>query len=190
MPRKKKVGRPLGRTKEKLLSVRVSKQMWDLLRQAAWENKRSLSREVEGRLDYTLGRYQKGGYGYDLPPHLRPLVDSFALSARYIEARFGRRWHENKFMNRELARVIGHVMVEFSYDADDAIPPKIIERAKMHPEGEKAYLAHPGDAEANAIILLLRTARGPQQWPPLSEWEHELWKIRRDLEHLERRRKK
>jgi hypothetical protein len=82
MPRKKKVGRPPGRAKPRLLSVRISQQMRDLLAQAAWENKRSVSREVEVRLDYTLGRYRKGGF--DLLPHLRPLVDTFALTARYI----------------------------------------------------------------------------------------------------------
>src|SRR5262249_37007115 len=141
MPRKKKVGRPAGRTKDKLLSVRISEQMWNLLRQAAAKNTRSLSREVEARLDYTLGLYRKGGL--DLRSHLRPLVDAFALSARVIETQ-----HENRFTGRELARVIGHVMVEFSPDAEDVVPPKVLERAKTHIAGEATYLAHPGDEEA------------------------------------------
>jgi hypothetical protein len=191
MPRKKKVGRPKGRKKDKLLSVRVSGEMWSLLAQVAGKNKRSLSREVEARLDYTLGRYQKGApAGYELPPHLRPLVDVFAFSARYIEAQFGRRWHESKFTSRELARAIGQVMVEFSAGTD--MPPsKIVERAKTHPIGEKAYLAHPGDEEAHAIIMQLRIARAPEELKGMlfSEWEHELWKLRRDLEQLERKKR-
>jgi hypothetical protein len=166
--------------------------MRDLLAQAAWEHKRSLSAEVEQRLDYTLARYRKGSLagGFDLPPHLRPLVDAFVVTARYIEARFGRQWHENKFTNRELVRAIGHVMAEFSSVADDATPPKIIERAKTHPAGEKAYLDHPGYEEARGIIALLRLAQDPQILPVYSEWEVGLWKIRRDLERLEQKRKR
>jgi len=190
MARKKKAGRPLGRAKDKLLSVRVPKRMWDLLRQAAWDNdRRSVSREVESRLDYTFGRK---GSGFDLLPHLKPLVDAFAFTARYIEAQFGRRWHENKFTGRELARAISQVIAEFSSGADDVTPPKIVERAKTHIAGEKAYLAHPGDEEAKGIIMSLRLARGPHELKnaPYLEWEHQLWKIRRDLERLEQKRKK
>src|SRR5262249_47254953 len=145
------------------------------------------SREVDARLEYTLGR--KGGY--ETPSHLRPLVDVFALTARYFEMQFGRRWYENRLLGFELARAIGRVIAEFSPDADDVIPSKIVERARTHPAGEKAYLAHPGDEEARAIIMLLRTAPPPQRDLPYlqSEWDHALWKIRRDLEHLQRRRK-
>src|SRR5262245_46260285 len=90
MARKKKVGRPPGRAKPKLLSVRVTKEMWDLLRQAAWENRHSLSREVEVRLDYTFGRRRKGDKGYyELPLHLRSLADAFTFTARYIERHSG-----------------------------------------------------------------------------------------------------
>jgi len=159
--------------------------MRDLLKQAAWKNKRSLSREVEHRLDYTLGRYQKGGVD-QLPPHLRPLIDAFVFTIRAIEERFGCRWHENLFTSRELARVLGHVMVEFSPNADDAIPPKVVERAKTHFAGRKAYLAHPGDEEAKGIIAALRLAPKPGEGDP--EWYAELWKIRRDLEQLEKKR--
>jgi hypothetical protein len=186
MPRKNKGGRPPGRGKPKLLSVRVTKEMWHLLNQKAWEHKRSLSREVEERLDYTLGRYQKGGASYGLPPHLRPLVDAFTFTARYIEAAFGCRWHENKFTGRELARAISPVMAEFLSSADNVIPPKVLQRAKTHPAGEKAYLAHAGEEEARGVIVQLRLARAPGEL--FSEWEHELWKIRRDLEQLEKKR--
>jgi Arc-like DNA binding dprotein len=188
MPRKRKVGRPPGRAKPHLLSVRISRHMRDLLAQAAWENRRSVSREVEARLDRSFGRYRRGDR--ELPPHLSPLVDAFAFTARYLERRFGCRWFENRLAGRELASAIGHVMTEFSPDADDVIPPKIIENAKRHGPGEKVYLTHPGIAEAEAIVMLLRVEPGPLKDMPYSEWQHELWKIRRDLEHLERRRKR
>jgi hypothetical protein len=188
MPRKKKVGRPPGRAKPRLLSVRISQQMRDLLAQAAWENRRSVSREVEARLDHSLGRYRKGDR--ELPPHLGPLVDAFALTARYVERRFGCRWHENRLTGRELASAVGHIMAEFSPDADDVIPPKVIENAKRHGPGEKVYLARPGVEEAKAIVMLLRVEPGPLKGVPYSGWQHELWKIRRDLEHLEQKRKR
>src|SRR5262245_21114531 len=192
MARKKKGGRPPGRAKPKLLSVRMTKEMWDLLRQAAWENRHSVSREVEVRLDYTLGRRRKGDKGdYALPSHLRPLVDAFTFTTRCIEAAFGRQWYENKFTSRELVSAIGRVMAEFSPDADNVIPPKVLHRAKMHPAGEKAYLAHAGEEEARGVIMQLRTARAPgEAIESYSEWEHALWKMRRDLESLEGKRKK
>ena len=188
MARQKKAGRPRGRAKPSVLSVRITKHMRELLRQAAWENKRSLSREVEARLDYTLGRYGKGGH--DLPPHLKPLVDAFAFTARYIEMRCGCRWHENRLISRELPKAISRVMVEFSPAAEDVIPPKIIENAKRHGAGEEIYLANPGIEDADAIILSIRVARPPEGVLPYLEWEHELWKIRRDLERLEKKRKR
>ena len=186
----KRRGRPPGSKKkpDPVVAVRIPEQALGLLKQAASSNKRKLSGEILARLDYTLGRYRKGGL--DLPSHLRPLVDAFAFSARVIETQFESRWHENRFTGRELARVIGHVMVEFSPDAEDVVPPKVLERAKTHIAGEPTYLAHPGDEEAKGIIAMLRLA-SDQPWGTRDlEWEAELWKIRRDLERLERRRKK
>jgi hypothetical protein len=83
-------------------------------------------------------------------------------------------------------------MAEFSSDADDVIPPKVIERAKTHPAGEKAYLAHSGVEEARGIVALLRLAQAPGELKgvPYFEWQAELWKIRRDLERLEQKRKR
>jgi hypothetical protein len=186
----KKRGRPPGSKKkpDPTVALRIPEETLGLLKQAAWENSRKLSGEILVRLDHSLGRYRKGGH--DLLPHLSPLVDAFALTARYIELRFGCRWYENRFTSRELANAIGHVMVEFSPGADDVTPPKVIENARRHGSGEKVYLAHSGIEEAKAVVTLLRTAPGPLKGVPYSEWEHELWKIRRDLEHLERSRKK
>ena len=169
-------------------TIRIPEETLSVLKQAAWENGRKLSDEIRARLDYTLGRYRKGGH--DLPPHLRPLVDMFAYTARYIEARFGRRWYENRLTGRELAKAINHVMVEFSPDADDVTPPKVIENAKRHGPGEKVYLANPGTEEATSVIVMLRTALGPLKGMPYSGLEYELWKIRRDLEKLSRRKGK
>ena len=82
MVRKRKVGRPAGRAKDKLLSVRISTRMQTLLAEAAWKHKRSLSREVEARLDDTLGRYQKGRAA--LPPRVKRLLDAIAFAVRVI----------------------------------------------------------------------------------------------------------
>jgi Arc-like DNA binding domain len=186
----KKRGRPPGSKKkpDPTISVRIPEEILGLLRQLAQKNKRTLSGEILARLQHTFGHYQKGGI--DPEPHLRPLVDAFALTAGYLERRFGRRWYESRFVSRELAKVFGFVMVEFSA-ADDAVPPKVVDNAKRHGSGEEIYLARPGEEEAHAVIMLLRTAsRSQTPYAPFAEWEQELWRIRRDLEHLERRKQK
>src|SRR5262249_14628156 len=171
----KRRGRPPGSKKkpDPVVALRIPEEILGLLKQAAWKHKRKLSGEILARVDYTLGRYGKGGH--DLPPHLKPLLDAFAFTARYIEMRCGCRWHENRLISRELPKAIGRIMVEFSPAADDVTPPKIIENAKRHGAGEEVYLANPGIEDADAIILSLRLARPPEGVQPYFEWEHELW---------------
>jgi hypothetical protein len=188
MPRKKKVGRPPGRAKPRLLSVRISQQMRDLLAQAAWENKRSVSREVEARLDYTLARYRKGKKVDDLMQRIRGLLDAVAFTARVIEAETERPWNEDQYTSQHLSRAISSVIADFTLPGEVTIPQKVLERAKNHAAGE-AYPDCFGEETAKGIIAQLRLAFEPSQYPspPMPEFLTEFWKIRRDLEPRRKR---
>src|SRR5262249_53755845 len=142
-------GRSSGKY-EPIVAARIPEKILSRLKQVAAQNKRSVSREIAARLSYTLGTYHKGGI--DFPPHLQVLLKLVQFAGHTIERQFGRRWHENRFTGRELAKAIDYVMVELSPDADDVIPPKVIENAKTHPAGKKAYLANPGIEHAKGIV--------------------------------------
>jgi hypothetical protein len=182
---RKKAGRPPGGTKGSVLSVRVTLEMRTRLESAARKNKRRLSREVEARLDYTLGRYQK----FKLegrPPHIMGLSDAVAVAARVMEEATGRPWNKDQYTSQHLARLIRVVMADYTQPGEVTIPPKVIEEAKRHPAGD-AYPTHLGEDKAKGIIALLRLTPEPGTWGPYHEFEMEFWKTGRDLEPKRRR---
>jgi hypothetical protein len=187
MVQKKRRGRPPAlpgsKTKpEPVVATRIAEKTLKRLEQAAAWHKRSLSREVRARLEYTLGTYQKGGI--NLPPHLQVLLKLVTFAAHTIEKQFRCRWHENRFTGRELVKAIDHIMVELSPDADDVIPPKVIENAKMHAAGKKAYLANPGIEHAKGIVAwfrLLPEEPLPAAYLPEAEFLQDFREIKRVL---------
>jgi hypothetical protein len=186
MARKERRGRLPGKY-EPVVAARIPEKTLRRLEQAAAQNRRSVSREIAARLEYTFGTYQKGGI--DLPPHLQAFLKFVTFAAHTIERRFGRRWHENRFTGRELTKAIDHVMVELSPDADDVIPPKVIENAKTHAAGEKVYLANPGVEHAKGIVAwfqLLPEEPFPAGYLPEAEFLQDFREIKRIL----RRRRK
>jgi hypothetical protein len=185
MTGKRRVGRPLGGTKGSVLSVRVSPEMRWRLDIAARKNKRRLSREVEARLDYTLGRYQK----FKLegrPPHIMALSDAVSVAARVMEETTGRPWNRDQYTSQHLARLISAVMAHFTQPGEVTIPPKVMEEAKRIP-ADDAYPTHLGEEKAKGVIALIRLTPEPGTWGPYHEFEMEFWKIGRDLEPKRRK---
>jgi hypothetical protein len=185
---RKKAGRPLGGTKGSVLSVRVTPEMRRALEVAAWRNKRRLSREVEARLDYALGRYQRFKVE-GRPPHIMALSDAVAVAARVMEETTGRPWNKDQYTSQHLARLICAVMADFTQPSEVTIPPKVIEEAKRHPAGD-AYPTHLGEDKAKGIIALIRLT--PDYWhqwwgPNYPDVVLEVGKIRRDLEPKRRK---
>jgi hypothetical protein len=183
---RKKAGRPPGGTKGSVLSVRVSSEMRRGLEEAARRSRRRLSREVEARLDYTLGRYQKLKVE-GRPPHIMALSDTVAVAARVMEETTGRPWNRDQYTSQHLARLICAVMDEFTQAGKVTIPPKVIEEAKRHPAGD-AYPTHLGEDKAKGIIALIRLTPDWQWWGPnYPDVVLEVGKIRRDLEPKRRK---
>jgi hypothetical protein len=183
---RKKAGRPPGGTKGSVLSVRVPLEMRRALEGAARKHGRRLSREVEARLDYTLGRYQKLKVE-GRPPHIMALSDTVAVAARVMEETTGRPWNRDQYTSQHLARLIRAVMAHFTQPGEVTIPPKVIEEAKRHLAGDD-YPTHLGEEKAKGIIALIRLPHDLQWWGPFCpDVVLEVWKILRDLEPKRRK---
>ena len=92
MAGKRKPGPPLGSgEKGSILSIRVSpKTKWQL-ETAARKSKRNLSREVEGRLDFSFGRYGTGR-----PDQIADLAEIVARLAQSIERDTRKAWDRDR----------------------------------------------------------------------------------------------
>jgi len=86
-----KRGRPFGGEKGSILSVRVSPETKRELEYFARKNRRKLSREVEGRLNFTFGRYGTGR-----PDHIADLAELVALLAQSVERRMRGEWDRHR----------------------------------------------------------------------------------------------
>src|SRR5262249_58969630 len=94
-----KRGRPLGGEKGSVLSVRVSPETRRQLETAAMKNRRTLSREVEGRLNFSFGRYGTGR-----PAHIADLAELVALLAESIERKTHGEWDRKRATRECLIR--------------------------------------------------------------------------------------
>src|SRR5262249_3715194 len=86
-----KRGRPFGGEKGSILSIRVSPKTKWKLETAARKHRRTLSREVEGRLDFTFGRYGTGR-----PDHIADLAEIVARLAQSIERGTRKQWDRDR----------------------------------------------------------------------------------------------
>ena len=118
-----KGGQAAGRNEGSVLSVRVTPAMRKALEVAARKHGRRLSREVEARLDYALGRYQRFKVE-GRAPHIMALSDTVAVAARVMEETTGRPWNEDQYTSQHLARLICAVMADFTNPGEVTIPPK------------------------------------------------------------------
>src|SRR5215831_14447144 len=96
MAQRRKRGRPFGGERGSILSVRVSLQTKRELERFARKNQRKLSREIEGRLNWTFGRYGR-------PTHIADLADLVALLAQSVERRRGQ-WNRHSATREILIR--------------------------------------------------------------------------------------
>src|SRR5262249_50495091 len=122
MAEKRKRGRPPGAEKTAMLSVRISVVVRRQLEVAARKALRSLSREVEARLAYTLGRYRTGR-----PPHVRDLAELTALLAEEVERETGEAWDRNPVTRERLVKAFAQ-MVDLYSNAEVVLDSNAAER--------------------------------------------------------------
>ena len=178
MARRRKQGRPFGGEKGSILSVRVSPETRRELEKAATKNGRSLSREVEGRLNFSFGRYGTGR-----PTHIADLAELVALLAQAVEQRTRGEWDRNCVTRQWLIKAFAH-MVDV-YSKATVTPSSVSIPAKSASDRDDPATRAVGDV----IFSLLHSI----------EWEHSpeiygpgggvLWKIKRNFERRRRPRK-
>jgi TraY domain len=169
--------------KEEVLSVRISKHMRDQLAAAALKNRRKLSREVEARLEDSLGRYQKFRTGR-LPPHVRALANAVEDATWGFEAKTGLQWNQDQFTSQHLARGISRLIALYTLPGKVTIPQKLLKWAELKPPKQrKAYLDNFGEEEIDGIIAWFKAASATPKSGglPYPEWYARFDNIERDL---------
>lgn len=119
MAGKRKRGPPLGSgEKGSILSVRVSPETKRKLEYEARKYGRKLSREVEGRLEFTFGRYGSGR-----PDHIADLAEIVARLAQSVEREMRGQWDRDRRTRECLVRAFTRVVDVYS--GATFIPPQI-----------------------------------------------------------------
>ena len=179
MARKRKRGQPFGGEKGSVLSVRVSPETRRQLEMAARKNRRRLSREVEGRLNFSFGRYGTGR-----PTHIADLAELVALLAQSVERRTRKAWDRDRTTCELLIRALTDLVDVYSKAEVTSSPPSVGVPSKS-PRNRDDPATH---AVSEVILSLLGSIPPPG-------WEPEIWSpggsVRWNiLRNLERRRGK
>src|SRR5262249_31350427 len=165
MARKKqsKLGRPPKHEGERLSknrTFRVRGTLDEQLEAAAQKAGRSVSEEIERRLDDSFKRIEELYGGPHLSATFRILADNLAL----VKAKFGERWAENDFARDEIARAFAAVIVRevpgfYSVTIETGEPGGTISGFTRYRTKEIAERENPGMAET------LRRHRAAQALP-------------------------
>src|SRR5262249_17454712 len=177
MAEKRKRGRPPGAEKTAMLSVRISAAVRRQLEVAARKAKRRLSREVELRLAYTLGRYGTGRR-----PHVRDLAELTALLAEEVERETGGAWDHKPLTRERLVKAFAQ-MVDLYSNAEVVGPSVSMPGSKERKRDDLAAVA-----VRNVVFSLLHSIP-PHGWEP-EEWSPGGAVRLKVLRSLEKRRKK
>jgi hypothetical protein len=173
MAPKRKRGRPLGGEKGSILSVRVSPATRWRLEKAAEKNRRSLSREVEGRLDFSFSRHGTGR-----PTHIADLAELVALLAQSVERKTRGEWDRNHVTREWLIKAFADLVDLYS---KATVTPTSVIAPSRSPRQD-----NPATSAVSEVIL---TALLPREHSPEIQGPGGiLWKIQRNFER--RRRKK
>src|SRR5262249_45483251 len=154
-----KRGRPLGGEKGSVLSVRVSPETRRQLETAARKNQRSLSREVEGRLNFSFGRYGTGR-----PAHIADLAELVALLAESVERRTRGAWDRNPVKRKRLIRAFPDLIDLYSRAEVTKSPPRV-----MLPSKSPLNRDNPAAHAVSEVIFSLLGSVPPPGWKP-EEW--------------------
>jgi hypothetical protein len=177
MAQKRKRGRPFGGEKGSVLSVRVSPETKRELEYFARKNRRKLSREIEGRLNFTFGRYGR-------PTHIADLAELVALLAQSVEQRTRGQWDRHSATRELLIRAFT-ILVDVYSTA--TVTPSSVSIASKSPLDHE----DPATMAVNNVIFSL--LHSPALHPPeiYGLGVGVLSKIQRNFErNSERRRRK
>jgi hypothetical protein len=127
-----------------------------LLERASSKNDRSLSQEVESRLDLSIRKERNSGRGR----HLRALGEAVMLVAQCVERATEKHWNEDAFTGEALRRAVESLISHFAPRGTPVIPASIREAAAKRPDQTgDAYRrsAGVGVTEAGRVITWIES---------------------------------
>jgi hypothetical protein len=122
-----------------------------LLERAASKNDRSLSQEVESRLDLSIRKDRNTGR----KRHVRALGEAIMLVAQCVERATEKHWNEDAFTGEALRRAVESLISHFAPRRTPVMPASIREAAAKRPEQTRdAYRSSTGVGvtEAGQVI--------------------------------------
>jgi TraY domain len=168
--------KPRGEFKGKTatLTTRITPETRAALERAAEKSRRSLSQEVEHRLDYSIRR----DYEHNRDRHIRGLAETIAILTHWVERATQKRWIDDPFTAEALRRGIEFLVFHFGAPGTPEVPASVKDAAARVPLQARDQSMTPagvGHAEAGGLISWIemnvneggRLSRKP---PPVPEF--------------------
>jgi TraY domain len=149
--------KPRGEFKGKTatLTTRITPETRAALERAAEKTNRSLSQEVEHRLDYSIRR----DYEHNRNRHIRGLAEAIAILTHWVERATQKRWIDDPFTAEALRRGIEFLVFHFGAPGTPEVPAEVpasvkdaAARVPLQARDQSMTPAGVGHAEAGGLI--------------------------------------
>jgi hypothetical protein len=176
------------RGKAATFTTRIQPELRAALDKAARESNRSLSQEVERRLDESFKIAAKIARDFG-PPHIAAFSHLVSEVGRMAELMTGKRWREDRFTFEAFKSAVNILLDRLAYDGDLQLPERCALSANetdRHSPGFGEQMRRP-DGVGAAIALGLWSQIEMSDTPPprkgvhLANQFYALPKVRRDL---------
>jgi len=156
MARKRAPGggrKPRGefKNKSRTLTTRITAATRTALERAAKKSGRSLSQEIESRLDISIRRDRDR----DHHRHIRALAQAIAFVTERVERATGKCWREDPFTGEALRHAIEFLVFHYAPHGELVVPASVeAAAARVPPEARDGYLnpVEVGQHEAGWLI--------------------------------------
>lgn len=141
MARKRAPGagrKPRGefKNKSRTLTTRITAATREALERAAKKSARSLSQEIEHRLDSSIRRDRQ----LARPGHIRALAELIAFVGERVEETTERNWRNDPFTGEALRHAIEFLVFHFAAQGTLEVPPNVeAAAARVPPEARDRY---------------------------------------------------
>jgi hypothetical protein len=139
------------RGKSATLTTRITFETRAAMERAAQKSGRSLSQEVEHRLDYSIRR----DYEHNRHRHIRALAEAIAILIHWVERATQKRWIDDPFTAEALRRGIEFLVFHFGAPGTPEVPATVKDAAARVPLQARDQSMTPagvGHAEAGGLI--------------------------------------
>jgi hypothetical protein len=133
------------------LTTRITPVTRAALDRAARKGSRSLSQEVEHRLDSSIRR----DHDHNRQRHVRGLAETIAILTHWVEGATQKRWIDDAFTAEALRRAIEFLVFHFGAPGEPEVPASVKDAAaRVPPEARDQSLTPSGIGRAEAGRLI------------------------------------